>query len=222
MTRVVAAVCFLLAALSLAATGPRAALACSADESFVAIDASDVIVAGRITGWTRVPTPTPTLAPGEKSSSAPFTIISVQMDVEHLYKGATPALVTFLDAASLNETHGDQQWVGSSGGCGVFNSDPTGQYAVMGLTQADDGSYHDNLLLTFFVGTESDPRRETALGRLMSRGLTALPAGGGPPSAAPSSDVVPIAGAAIAAAGLMIVLAALCASTPESAPGSAP
>jgi hypothetical protein len=138
------------------------ARACSVGEDFSAVDASDVIVAGRITAWELVenvrrwdpktgdePIDDPNFyGPG------PYNPIRLQLDVEHVYKGPRMATVSMVDANSLEIYNGVERWVGSSGACGAFDADPSGQFVILGLNRDHFERYRTGLPLVFFVGPE--------------------------------------------------------------------
>lgn len=120
------------------------AYACSAGPDFDPVAESDVIVGGRITAWERLPT----------QAGSPFTPILLTMTVDQPIKGDVGSTVQCIDPTSLSASGNGATWVGSSGACGVFDSEPSGQYLVLGLTNVPDGSYRSNLILMFFRGPE--------------------------------------------------------------------
>lgn len=118
--------------------------ACSTGLDFNPVAESDLIVGGRITAWERLPA----------EASGPFTPIRLTIAVDERFKGETTGTLQFVDYTSLSETGAQPEWRGSSGACGVFDGDPTGQYLVLGLNIEPDGGYRSNLMLLFFRGPE--------------------------------------------------------------------
>lgn len=132
---------------------PRSpAVACSAGEDFNPVTSSDLIVAGTIISWSPAPDP-PNLAP-----RGTFQTVQVTLSVEATFRGASsPGTIDFFDTASLfREGQGPPGWHGSSGACGAFSADPAGQYVLLGLTRADDGTLRSHLLRTFYFGEKSE------------------------------------------------------------------
>ena len=144
--------------LALDGAEPRVALACSAGSDWDPIADSDVIVEGRITGWTEA---------GE--SSAPmFTTVQVYLDLQKTWKGN--ATTTFVDPTSRLKGPADA-WGGGGGACGVFDEDPTGAYVILGLSYspAGQGQLVSNRLKVLYMGEASEGERyEAALERLAS------------------------------------------------------
>lgn len=105
------------------------------------------------------------------------------MTVDHVLKGSAPREIAFLDfggrlAASVASARYPTFSFGA-GGCSVFDTDPTGTYAVLGLFRRGDGSYLANRLLTFFLGdAPAGPEYDRALARPASLGPVRLPAAG--------------------------------------------
>jgi hypothetical protein len=135
------------------------AYACSAGPDFNAIAQSDIIVEGRLTDWQAL----------EPSGGAgAFIPVQVSMNVERAFKGDISGQLQFVDRSSLIDTpSGTNAWAGGSGACGVFDADPTGMYAILGLTLGEDGVYQSNRLLVFFLGSEpSGTGYEQAVARL--------------------------------------------------------
>lgn len=156
---------------------PRPALACSAGFDFNPVRDSEVIVAGRLSGWTEVEG-----SPEERTSG--YAAVEVPMRIERVIKGAAPSQIVLFDHASLTKEFltgagRPRSWVGSGGSCGAFNADPTGQYAVLGLRRLPDGRYAPNLLLVFYIGdAPSGERYEAALRRMSAYGPVSLPSTG--------------------------------------------
>ena len=171
--------------------GAPSALACSAGSDFDPIAASDVIVAGRITGWRllldRPPSsdktqPTPG---GDPRYEGPYDPIAVDMTVDRVYKGSAPATIEMVSGSTLEAESpaGPFHWIGAGGACGPFDADPTGMYAILGLS-TNDGLYSPNRLLVFFLGPQPQGAQyDVALQRLAALAPGALPLGGGPPFA---------------------------------------
>ena len=103
---------------------PRAG-ACSCPDCDGIRDA-DVIVGGRITGWSlsedvRFP---------ELTDAQP---LDISLEVDRVFKGAAPRDLVLYDPTSLSsyEQNGERMWMGGSGGCQAFSRDPTGAYVVV-------------------------------------------------------------------------------------------
>lgn len=168
----VASAVTVIAAVLIAMTA-QPILACSVGSDFNPVAESDVIVAGRLGAWGEADpstlSPPLTIGPG-------FTPIRVTMRVEHVLKGTVPAQITIIDRSSLWKDPARTFWAGGSGACGSFDSDPTAQYAVIGLTVNRDGTYAALRPLTFFLGeAASGPAYDRAVTRLASAGPARLP-----------------------------------------------
>lgn len=131
-----------LVALLLGAAQP--AYACSVAADFDAVGAAEVIVAGRMVRW----------EPLERTDDNPFTPVRVEMAVDRVFKGDGVETIQFVDQSSLMGDGANQTWQGMSGACGAFNEDPAGQYAVLGLSKNEDGTYAASGPLVFFIGAE--------------------------------------------------------------------
>jgi hypothetical protein len=118
--------------------------ACSAGLDFNPVAEADYIVGGRVTTWERLAI----------EAQSPFIPIQVTMEVDQHWKGTTATTIQFIDHTSLTSSATSEAWVGSSGACGLFDSEPTGQYLVLGFDTPSDGTYRSNLLLLFFRGPE--------------------------------------------------------------------
>ena len=169
-----------LVAYSLA---PTPAYACSAGPDFDPIATSDVIVEGRFLDWE--------LAPDLNRGDA-YLGIRVEMAVQRVWKGQVAGeIITMVDSASLGPPypgHDEYEWIGASGACGAFDADPTGLYAIMGLSQRDDGTFGPSRFLYFYLGDDAGGERyDLALQRMASYpGAAALPAlGSGPDASVP-------------------------------------
>lgn len=78
-----------------------------------------------------------------------FQPVQVTMRVVRSLKGDAPSPLTFTDASSyLPDPSGGPQgfWAGSSGGCGILDDDPTGQYALI-VFERRNGELATHLLL---------------------------------------------------------------------------
>ena len=147
-------------ALGLAA--PRSAYACSAGADFNPAVEADVIIAGRVSdlgvaAW----------------DEAGYVTLRVGFNVDRYVKGSGPTEISALDRGSVyphsippGVTTFDQLaqldpgrlgFDGSGGACGSLDSDPRGQYWVLGLT-VRDGEYEMNRLLTFAIADEPEDR----------------------------------------------------------------
>ena len=177
---------------------PTPAYACSGAPPFDPIATSDVIVEGRILGWEFAP---------DLIATVNFLAIRIDMTVERVWKGQVAGeVITLSDTASLHppfpsSDNDEYEWVGGSGACGAFDADPVGFYAIMGLTQRDDGTYGTNRLRVFFWGDDAGGERyDLALQRMASYpGAAALPALGSGPSASVSRSTVKLTVAGIMA-----------------------
>jgi hypothetical protein len=178
---------------------PRSAFACSVGEDFNPYRDSGVIVGGRITGWEIIPDairwevrkddPKRYFEPNDNPNYyGPYEPVRFFMDVDRVLKGSASGRLEMVSGNTLSlsplyDGALEYAWVGSSGACGAFNSDPTGKYAILGLGLDTFGRYTPSLPLTFFIGDEpAGEAYDRALARLYSS-AAALPNGGGPPSA---------------------------------------
>lgn len=123
---ILAAAVALMASAMLMPLRPSTVHACSAGQDWDPVAESEVIVAGRITGWVEV------ASLPDTPSSFPFQAIRVELAVDDVIKGGPVANIDFIDAASLGKEGGLPDWRGSGGACGAFNEDPTGSYAIPG------------------------------------------------------------------------------------------
>lgn len=157
--------------------------ACSAGLDFNPVVEADVIVGGRVTMWERLASETP----------SPFIPIQVTMEVDQHWKGTTATTIQFIDRTSLVSSGAGATWAGSSGACGLFDNEPTGQYLVLGVDRTADGAYVSNLMLRFFRGSApaGDAYRQalnrlTALQQLLTPTVEpTLPTATGIPTTAP-------------------------------------
>ena len=205
MTRLIAA--SLVAALfvvSASTTGVRQALACSVGPDFDPVRDSDIIVEGRVLGYEILP---------NESGSAPIPV-RVTLDVHRIFKGSvTTNVLAMIDRGSLFPNQSGYTWSGSGGSCGAFNSDPTGSYGIMGLSQQEDGTYSTSGPLWFFHGGEpaGSAYEETVARLTLQLGPGTLPSAGtgdGPPSDANGELALGVA-SALAALGSILLSASL-------------
>lgn len=92
-----------------------------------------------------------------------FQPVQVTMRVVRSLKGDAPSPLTFTDASSyLPDPAGGPRgfWAGSSGGCGILDDDPTGQYALI-VFERRNGELTTHLLLgAVFRDRPDDPTVE--------------------------------------------------------------
>jgi hypothetical protein len=187
-----------------------AAFACSYDADFDPVRDSEVIVGGRFVGWELIEDairwdPKRGMnPPDDPRFYGPYDPIRLSMAVDRVYKGTAPANVEMVSG----NTYNGGQWIGSSGACGAFDSDPTRRYAILGLTTDKYGRYHPSLGRVFFLG--DDAPRDFSAG-FVSRLANLRP--GSPTtevsSSTPQSADFPTVPAAVAAVlGPLVFLAA--------------
>jgi hypothetical protein len=175
------------------------------------VETSDVIVAGRISGWSPIENATrfqggPDIPFDDPNYYGPYDPIRVQLEVERVYKGNVPQRINLVDGSSLS----GNQWWGASGACGAFDFDPTGKYVVFGLSIDDFGRYRSNRLLNFYIGDQPPTDYSS---RFMTD-LSVLLPGYAPSVAAEkstdsdTSSLLPVAAAAGVAITLVVLLAA--------------
>jgi hypothetical protein len=144
--RVLAAAIVLGVALTcVLALQPRPAFACSGSPDI--LNDPDVIVGGRFTGWQA--------APGQDTTAQQY-LVDVRMSVERAYKGHVSGEIILVETLLFRRRmpDGSWGWMGGSAACGAFDTDPTGQYGVFGLTVQGDGTYRASSLLRLFIGPE--------------------------------------------------------------------
>jgi len=180
---------------------------------------SDVIVGGRVTGWTRSP------RPGRDPSAI---ALDVHLMVDSVWKGSAARETTVSDPASLanlrHPSDGDPDhftWLGGSGGCQAFNEDPTGRYVILGYVVSGSNPITVSGPLVFYIGSEPlGQPYEAALERLRTAGNPYPPAAGNssaaPSSSEPSDDWLVIA--AIGAGLLLLTLVLLVAGPRNDRP----
>ncbi len=209
----IAVAAVLLAAASVVA--PKRAYACSAGLDFDPVATSDVIAEGRILGFKVLPDAP---IPGGYEAKGvvldfredPYIPIRIDFAVDAVYKGQVAEdVIDIVERRAygphpLNE--GKFWWLTASD-CHAFYSDPTGQYAILGLGRNDDGTYGAGLLRMFYLGAEpSSEDREAVLARLASfPGAVGLPGLGSGPQAGVGVPLLSMAaGAAVLGAGLVV------------------
>ena len=196
----VAVVVALVLLVGQAASWARPVFACSADSAFDPVAASDVIVNGQVLGWTALP---------EGAGRGGFVPVRLEMRIDDVVKGSPDAAIVDQTSLMLLPTFDGQgavtgyriQWSGASGACGALDEDPTGMYAVFGLSRQLDGSLRTNRLTTFYIG--SDRFDASALPQLEG---VALPAAG---SGGATGDSMPMVLALFASGAALVALAAL-------------
>ena len=206
--------------LTAAIVAPEQAYACSAGLDFDPVATSDVIAEGRILGFKVLPDAP---IPGGYESKGvvldfredPYIPIRIDFAVDAVYKGQVAQdVIDIVERRAygphpLNE--GEFWWLTASD-CHAFRSDPTGQYAILGLGRNDDGTYGTGLLRVFYLGAEpSSEDREAVLARLASfPGAVGLPGlGSGPPTDGSVLLLLMAAGAAAVGGFLLATTIAL-------------
>lgn len=192
--------------------------ACSVGPDYDPVTASDVIVGGRITGWSVIKNattwgpkandPVPADDPNYYGLATP---IRLTMAVDQVYKGRAPERLDMVADNTFVRLGNHDYWVGSDGSCGAFDWDPTGQYWILGLSNDEFGRHRPGLPSVFLRGLDEpvgvaydyyDAYLESRLGP------AALPITGGPPGTTGASDTkfMSIAvGLALIAASAVIV-----------------
>ena len=128
---------------------PRHAYACSTGPDFNPVAKSDVIVEGRFLGYEVLPDT-------EMTRGSPYVPVKVEMAVQRVFKGeVVGTTISLVDPVSLS-AHDEDAWIGASGACGAFDADPTGRYAIMGLSRNEDGTYRPHRMFWFFLGDGPD------------------------------------------------------------------
>jgi hypothetical protein len=163
------------ASMAILAVAPRApeVYACSVGPDFDLVEDSDLIVAGRFTGWEldtdsggAVQLYDPKQTGGKVLAYAGIRAI---MRVDRVFKGNAPSEITVTSGNTVDVYDHEPKyvWIGPSGACGAFGSDPTGKYAIMGLSREDDGSYGASIFSWFYSG-EGPPKNydDRSLSRL--------------------------------------------------------
>ncbi len=149
---------------------PPSASACSCgNECDPSFPHEQIIVEGRIAGWTRL----------RDNPPGVFTPIAVSIVIERVYRGSVPTAFTMVDGASLMTTQSNGtglRWAGATGSCGTFDEDPTGLWVIAALRLDDFGRYRMNRLATPFLAREPT-------GEQYNRLVASLTANVGPPAA---------------------------------------
>src|SRR5829696_2593354 len=153
----------LLLAVMASAVAPllaRPAFACTPVPSFNPVSDSDVVVAGRVTGW-------------ERTGAPPTTIgipIRIRLAVDEVFRGSAESEIAIFD----DSLRPDGRWIGADN-CKPFNSDPTGSYVLMGLTRRPAGGYAGSIYARLSYGDEpSSAAYRDAVERLLRTGESAL------------------------------------------------
>jgi hypothetical protein len=165
---------------------------------------SDVIVGGRITRWElsdREPYP-------ERIDALP---LDVHLEIDQVFKGSAPRDLLLFDPSSLSahQVNGERRWMGGSGGCQAFDSDPQGSYVVIGYDRDGPNSLYVSGPRVMFRGPEPTGERYSGLLDLLHERLgTPRPpsVGDSPPGdpAPPTNDWMFLS--AIGAGTLLITL----------------
>ena len=168
---------------------------------------SDVILGGRITGWrlseaVRFP---------ELTDARP---LDISLEVDRVFKGTAPRDLVLYDPTSLSiyERNGERMWMGGSGGCQAFSSDPTGAYVVVGYNTFGVNAMRLSGPLVMFRGQEPEGELYVQLmARLGERLGPPYPpaAGDSPPAAQPDASNDWMFVSAIGAGSLLITLVLL-------------
>jgi hypothetical protein len=130
------------------------------------------------------------------------------MLVDLIFKGTAPAEITVTSGNTVNVYDHEPRyvWIGPSGACGAFGDDPTDKYAIIGLTNAGDGTYGAFVFSWFFAGAEpAGEKYDRAMSHLASRGLTPRnPDEPSRPAGSPADRAIPTA---LLAGATLVVLA---------------
>ncbi|MCW1969800.1 MAG: hypothetical protein KIH69_016935 [Anaerolineae bacterium] len=121
----------------------KPANACSASPDFNAYRDAHSIYAGRIVQWEAI----------KPSQNPAFTTIRLTLKADKTYKGLENTQISFEDNASLTRFQGNETWAGGGGGCGLFDSDPSGTYVILGV-YADNNVLKSNRLYLFYQGNQ--------------------------------------------------------------------
>lgn len=169
--------------------------ACSVSEDYNPVAESSIIVAGRLTSWQRL----------QPDSTSGFIPIRVQMQVDHVVKGHALQQVVFVDRTSLqHDSAGKDVWVGSGGACGMFDTEPTNTYVILGLFKQPDGTYTSNRVLIFYAGTQPKGEEyERALAQINTFAAHQLPHTGVPDTREVPTTIIVVAFTFIAGGFLM-------------------
>ncbi|MCC7368278.1 MAG: hypothetical protein IT306_07645 [Chloroflexi bacterium] len=97
---------------------------------------------------------------GESSTQDSFLPVRVTMRVQRAWKGAVPARIDFVDAASYVANSagiGGGVWAGSSGACGALDVDPTGRYGLVVFKTVNGELKTSNVQGAVFGDSPADP-----------------------------------------------------------------
>lgn len=136
---------------------------CSAGNDWDPVAASDVIVGGRIAAWERRP-----------DLDGAYGAVELHIEIVDVWKGALRPNDEIIDTASFQDDLPGQapRWVGAAGACGALDHDPTGMYAVFGLSRDEQGYLRTNRLTTFWL---KDAPYDAAALSAPTRGIFQLP-----------------------------------------------
>jgi len=180
----------LVALLVSGIAAPRTAHACSRSSDVDPLDGLNVIVAGRATDVT--------LVEGERIGQ--FVIAGVGFEVDRYLLGTGPGRLLLRDPRSASLVRlatgsaeldrielatvsiDDVVWDGAGGSCGALDSDPRGQYWVVGARRTETGILEIDRFSLFAIGRSAgDPVIGNAIADLETRieaaGLRPAPAG---------------------------------------------
>lgn len=203
---------FVLLLFAAMAVPPRMARACSAGPDFDPVASSDVIVGGHVISYERLAGPAPA---GGKGGSI-FTPVALNLEAQHFWKGDIVEGELVIDRRSLMVSSGagggEARWAGASGSCGALDDDPTGMYAVFGLSRNSEGALTTNRLTTFYIGQAPyDPAGVTGPGG-SSLGLPAVTVESGHgngsskwPTTTAVVAMAAVAGAVVAACAAVVI-----------------
>ena len=202
MWRTAAAVVILTALLGVPtlSTGTTPAHACTPPgPEFDPVASSEVIIEGRILGYDVLP------------ESPEFGIASIvlQMDVERVWKGLTGSSIRIVDNEALVRYPNETRW-GPGGLCNAFFEDPSGSYAILGVSQIGEGMYRIGGFSVFYLDEDaSGERYDAAVAFLAGRqsGIILPSTGTGLAGSTPTHHldaVIAIVGAALLAASFAI------------------
>jgi hypothetical protein len=123
------------------------------------VEDSDVIVAGRFSGWEL-----DTGALGTHVYDPPLTGglvvdsagVRAEFAVDRILKGRADEEITIKSGNTVDVYDHEPKyvWVGPKGACGAFADDPTGKYAILGLSRDDEGSLRVAIFSWFYSGDD--------------------------------------------------------------------
>jgi hypothetical protein len=133
--RIALALCLLVMLLL---AHPLPAAACSVGPDFDPRDYTQLLVLGRARSI-------------ELGPRTAFGIeATVTMDVVHVFRGAAPSPLRFVDSRSavavLDPRTGREhiEFAGGAGGCGTIDDDPVDRYVLIALARGEDARWHAN------------------------------------------------------------------------------